>query len=322
VNAKHAIAGDSLSKCFITKDIFGNVTETYWALHGVSFEVFKGETLGILGESGSGKSTLAKILVGAEEPTEGSLLIDNKDVTELSEDKRKHRNRRVRMVYQNTLGSLNPSLSLGEILLEPLINMTKLDYSERIERLKQVLDLVGLKWEYINRLPHTFSAGERQRIAIARALVLDPVCIIADEPLSSLETSAQSQIINLILELQKNLGISFIIITHNLDVIRHMCDKLLVLCRGRTVEYGATMDIISTPLHPYTQNFLDISSNPQSNGELAGKDAQMNACVYSDRCSLCEERCKVESPVIRQVTGRQVACHLVQATDDKDRVTE
>lgn len=315
-----SIAGNSLSKCYTTKALFGP-SEVFWALKDISFSVMEGETLCILGESGSGKSTLAKLLVGAIEPTSGKLIIDDKDVATLSELKQKQRHSRVRMVYQNTLASLNPSRTIGEILLEPLINMTSLNKKERQEKLKQVLDLVGLKWEYTNRLPHSFSAGERQKIAIARALMLDPVCIIADEPLSSLETSAQSQIINLMLDLQEDLGLSFIIITYNIDVIKHMCDKVLVLCRGRQVEYGETNEVINNPKHPYTRQFLDTSTNKPRAATDSDNDANMPGCVFCDRCEDVSERCYKNQPEEAVIGDRLIYCH--QYSDhNQETVTE
>jgi len=306
----------SLTKEYLNSaNLFGK-SECFTALEDVSFTLTQGESLSILGEAGSGKSTLAKILVGAEHATSGVLEIDDKDVSKVKSNKHQNRNRRVRMVYQNTMGSLNPSLTIGEILSEPLINMTKLTKSEREERLFNVLELVGLKSDHSTRLPHTFSAGERQRIAIARALILDPVCIIADEPLSVLETSAQSQIVNLMLDLQKELNLSYIMISYNLDVVEHMCDKIMVLCRGRVVEYGATQQVLRNPKHPYTKSLLSRTQSP-INRKLETNESEMKGCIYCDRCMDVNEHCHQQKPEQVLVDGCLVSCHQYSETNKK-----
>lgn len=306
---KPSVVAANLSKKYLNKSSWGTEKECFWALKDISFDLTEGETLCILGESGSGKSTLAKILVGALEPDDGVLYIDNKIISDLSDSKRIQHNRRIRMVFQDTQGSLNPSLTLGQILLEPLVNMTTLEADEQQARIKKAVNLVGLKEEYLSRRPHSFSAGERQRIAIARALVMEPICIIADEPLSSLESSAQSQIINLMLDLQKDLGISFIIVTQDANVIKHMCDKVLVLCRGRIVEFGNAETVINTPRHPYTQDFLDVNIYHPKIKTTATMDASMSACVYYDRCDRATEICQTQSPDLTSLKDRIVSCH-------------
>lgn len=307
--SKQSVVATNLTKKYHNKSNWGTVEECFWALKDISFDIAEGETLCILGESGSGKSTLAKILVGALEPDEGDLYIDNKIISDLNDNKRIQHNRLIRMVFQDTRGSLNPSLTLGQILLEPLVNMTTLAADEQQTRIKKVVNLVGLKEEYLTRRPHSFSAGERQRIAIARALIMEPICIIADEPLSSLESSAQSQIINLMLDLQKELSISFIIVTQDANVISHMCDKVLVLCRGRIVEYGNAGMIINKPRHPYTQHFLDVNIYHPKIKTTATMDASMSACVYYDRCQRASEICQTQSPDMTILNDRIVSCH-------------
>ena len=306
---KTTIMVNHLAKSYSNKGVTDSSIEEFWALKDVSFEVMEGEILCILGESGSGKSTLAKLLVGAIEPTDGQMVVDNKDICNLSDSRRLQHNRRIRMVFQDTLGSLNPSRSLGEILAEPLINMTQLDKREQQQRIIKVLDLVGLKTEHLGRLPHSFSAGERQKIAIARALVMEPVCIIADEPLSSLESSAQSQIINLILDLQKHLNLSFIMVTQDANVIKHMCDKVIVLCRGRVVEYGPAKDVIENPRHPYTKQFLDVSKHSPRDHSGIHMDASTEACVFHDRCEIATDLCREVKPVPELESNRQICCH-------------
>jgi len=307
MSRSHAIAGSGLGKFYsVSKGLFGT-KETFQAIDNISFTLFEGDTLGVLGESGAGKSTLANILVGAETPSTGVLLIDNKDVTKIKTRQRLMTHRKVRMVYQDPYASLNPRLTIATLLEEPLRNITTLDSNERKERIIEVLNLVGLKSEHGRRLPHMFSAGERQRIAIARALILDPVCIVLDEPLSALDISVQSQIVNLMLELQKDLGLSYILITHNLPVIRHMCDQLMVLCKGRVVEYGPTQDILDNPIHPYTRDLLNKKTKVITSNNIT--DASFQGCVYCDRCSNPSEKCYSEVPSQELINEQLVSCH-------------
>ncbi|MCP3674810.1 MAG: ATP-binding cassette domain-containing protein [Gammaproteobacteria bacterium] len=300
----HAIAGSGLTKSYsVAKGLFGK-KELFQALDNISFTLLEGDTLGVLGESGAGKSTFANILVGAETPTDGLLLIDNKDVTNIKIQQRLSSHRKVRMVYQDPYASLNPRLTISSLLEEPLKNITKLDKFERKERIIKVLNLVGLKSEHGRRLPHMFSPGERQRIAFARALILDPVCIVLDDPLSSLDISVQSQIINLMLELQKDLGLSYVLITYNLPVIRHICDQLMVLCKGQIVEYGATKEILNNPMHPYTRDVLNKKSKT-----LTVNDASFSGCVYSERCNEATDKCNNEKPKQQLIEEQLVRCH-------------
>ncbi len=302
-----SISASGLSKCYtIDRGLFHKNTQ-FLALNNISFTLLEGETLGVLGESGAGKSTLAKLLVGEEIASSGLLLIDNKDVTHLNIHKRLIEHRKIRMVYQDPYASLNPSLTIIELLDEPLKNITKLNKSERKSRIIEVLNLVGLKSEHGRRLPHMFSPGERQRIAIARALILDPICIVLDEPLSALDISVQSQIINLMLELQENLKLSFILISYNLPVLWHMCDKLMVLCRGQIVEYGPTISIIDNPQHPYTKDILTNSSHSQNNIQVT--DASFCGCVYSDRCENALDICSTKQPEQSIIDEQIVYCH-------------
>ena len=303
----HAIAASSLSKYFPVSPGFFEKKHDYKALDDISFVLSEGETLGILGESGAGKSTLANILVGAELPSSGILLIDNKDVTAIDPLQRLKSHRKVRMVYQDPYASLNPQLSISSLLAESLVNTTDFDTSERNELIVKVLNLVGLKSEHGRRLPHMFSAGERQRIAIARALILEPVCIVLDEPLSALDVSVQSQIVNLMLELQNNLHLSYVLITHNLPIIKHMCDQLLVLCNGRMVEYGSTKTILDNPKHPYTTDLLNMKFKELNTNFV--KDASFEGCIYCDRCSFAEKHCFIEKPTQKLIDEQLVSCH-------------
>ncbi|PCJ48153.1 MAG: dipeptide ABC transporter ATP-binding protein [Gammaproteobacteria bacterium] len=314
----HAIAASALSKTYDITSGFFNKKESLIALEEISFTLLEGDTLGILGESGAGKSTLAKLLVGAETPSSGLLLIDSKDVTNLTTRERLSGHRKVRIVYQDPYASLNPRLTISSLLDEPLRNVTKLSKQERRKLIIKVLNLVGLKSEHGRRLPHMFSAGERQRIAIARALILDPVCIVLDEPLSSLDISVQSQIVNLMLELQKNLDLSYVLITYNLPVIKHMCDQLMVLCDGRMVEYGPTASVLESPKHPYTQDILNKKSKTSSSSTNVKK--QYPGCNYCDRCNYVSEHCYSDKPQQHLMGSQLVSCHKVEQINNTIKI--
>jgi oligopeptide/dipeptide ABC transporter ATP-binding protein len=305
----HTITASALSKHFVLKKGTFKKPEIFHALDNISFTLLEGETLGILGDAGAGKSTLANILVGAETASSGLLLIDNKDVTEVKSHQRLKSHRKVRLVYQNPYASLNPRLTIYKLLEEPLRNFTKLTKDECNDLIVKTLNLVGLREEHGRRLPHMFSAGERQRIAIARALILEPVCIVLDEPLSSLDISVQAQIINLMLELQKSLGLSYILITNNLPVIRHMCDQIMVLCRGQIVEFGPSSSILDNPKHPYTRDLLSKKSKVINSDQV--QDAAFKGCIYSDRCSFTSEKCNTTKPVQQMFDDQLVYCHKV-----------
>jgi len=303
------IAVSDLSKSYsVAKGFFGE-KELFKALEDISFSLFEGETLAVLGESGAGKSTLAKVLVGAELPSSGKLMMAGKDVFEDKTTGRLSRHYKIRMVYQDPYASLNPQLSINSLFDEPLRNFTQLDKAERKIRIVEVLNLVGLKSEHGRRLPHMFSAGERQRIAIARALILDPLCIVLDEPLSSLDISVQSQIVNLLLKLQKDLGLSYILITYNLSVIKHMSDQLMILCKGQMVEYGPTQDILDNPLHPYTKDILNKKTKILTTDD--SKDADTVRCVYCDRCSKASDICHSKKPAKQLINQQIVYCDRV-----------
>ncbi|MFT5452204.1 MAG: oligopeptide/dipeptide ABC transporter ATP-binding protein [Enterobacterales bacterium] len=307
---KHAITASALTKVYEVSTGFMEHKKSLVALDKISFTLQEGETLSILGESGSGKSTLANILVGAEVATSGLLLIDSKDVTNLHTTERLAGHRKVRIVHQDPYASLNPRLTIGTLLEEPLRNITKLSKHERQELIIKVLNLVGLKSEHGRRLPHMLSVGERQRIAIARALILDPVCIVLDEPLSSLDISVQSQIVNLMLELQKNLGISYVLISYNLQIIRHLSDQLMVLCDGRMVEYGPTASVLDNPKHPYTKDILNNKSKNSSSNST--KKSSYPGCNYCDRCSFVSNNCYSKKPLQTLIGNQIVSCHKVE----------
>jgi dipeptide transport system ATP-binding protein len=290
------------------------------AVGGISFAIEPGKTLAVVGESGCGKSTLARMVTLIEKPTEGSLSLDGIDAVNPPSNYAKDLRRMVQLVFQNPYGSLNPRKKVGTILEEPLAINTKLSSSERTERARAMMAKVGLRPEHYNRYPHMFSGGQRQRIAIARALMLSPKLVVADEPVSALDVSIQAQVLNLLADLQQEMGLAYLFISHDLGVVRHIAHDVLVMYLGHAVEHGPKDKIYARPLHPYTQALL--SSTPGITGvkrkrivlkgELPSPLNPPKGCVFSTRCPYVTERCKVERPQLRELDGRQVACHYAE----------
>ncbi|HSR71781.1 MAG TPA: dipeptide ABC transporter ATP-binding protein, partial [Kiloniellales bacterium] len=229
---------------------------TVKALAGVSFKLARGRTLAVVGESGCGKSTLARLVTRIEPPTSGRLLIDGRDVTEADAETARHIRRTVQIVFQDPFGSLNPRKKVGAILEEPLVINTRMSAAERRARAEEMMAKVGLRPEHYGRYPHMFSGGQRQRIAIARALMLQPRILVADEPVSALDVSIQAQVLNLLMDLQEEFALAYLFISHDLSVVRHIADEVMVMYLGRPVEQGAKARIFEAPRHPYTQALL------------------------------------------------------------------
>ena len=288
------------------------------ALNGVSFSLKAGKTLAVVGESGCGKSTLARALTLIEEPSAGSLRIVGREVAGASRAERKQLRRDVQMVFQNPYASLNPRQKIGDQLAEPLAINTSLSRSERRERVQAMMQQVGLRPEHYQRYPHMFSGGQRQRIAIARAMMLNPKIVVADEPTSALDVSIQAQVLNLFMDLQEQFNTAYVFISHNLSVVQHVADQILVMYLGRPVEMGDAERIYSRPLHPYTQALLSatptIHPDPAKpkikiQGELPNPLDPPSGCAFHKRCPYATERCAVEVPELRLLDARQVACH-------------
>nr|WP_314877992.1 peptide ABC transporter ATP-binding protein [uncultured Pseudomonas sp.] len=291
------------------------------ALNGVSFELEAGQTLAVVGESGCGKSTLARALTLIEEPTAGSLQIAGTEVTGASKEQRKQLRRDVQMVFQSPYASLNPRQKIGDQLAEPLLINTSLSKQERREKVQAMMQQVGLRPEHYQRYPHMFSGGQRQRIALARAMMLQPKVLVADEPTSALDVSIQAQVLNLFMDLQKEFNTAYVFISHNLAVVRHVADQVLVMYLGRPAEMGPKADIYDKPLHPYTQALLSatpaIHPDPLKPkirivGELPNPLNPPDGCAFHKRCPYATERCSKEVPAFRQVGTRQVACHYAE----------
>ena len=289
---------------------------TVKAVDGVSFTLASGQTLAVVGESGCGKSTLSRLLCGMEQPSAGQLLLDG---APLRADPRS-----VQMIFQDPYGSLNPRKTTAALIDEPLRINTDLNAGERLAKVREILAQVGLGAEHETRYPHMFSGGQRQRIAIARALVLRPRILVADEPVSALDLSVQSQIINLLMDLRDEFQLALIFVSHNLHVVRHVADTVLVMYLGRAVEQGPAQSVFARPLHPYTQALL--SSTPSTSGrkktrlrlagELPSPLAPPPGCALNTRCPFATELCRTTRPDPREVDGRAVACHHVEVVAD------
>ncbi len=295
---------------------------TVRAVDGVSFRLEAGKTLAVVGESGCGKSSLARVLAMLEPPTEGELLVDGAPTAGISRGRQSELRRVVQMVFQNPYGSLNPRNTVGRILDEPLAINTALSQSERKQAGRDMLAKVGLRPDQYDRYPHMFSGGQRQRIAIARALMLRPRVVIADEPVSALDVSIQGQILNLLMDLQDEFKLAYLFVSHDLGVVHHLADEVMVMYLGRPVEHGDTERVFDTPRHPYTRALL--ASRPKVKvggraerkvltGELPSPLNPPPGCAFHKRCAYASERCMVERPEPRMVAGRSVSCHHAES---------
>ncbi|MFO0991054.1 MAG: dipeptide ABC transporter ATP-binding protein [Hyphomicrobiales bacterium] len=293
---------------------------TLKALDGASFTLDRGKTLAVVGESGCGKSTLARLVTMIEPPTAGSLLIEGKEIAGASRETLKELRSKVQIVFQNPYGSLNPRQKIGHMLEEPLLVNTNAARAERTERAREMMANVGLRPEHYDRYPHMFSGGQRQRIAIARALMLSPTVLVLDEPVSALDLSIQAQVLNLLADIQEKLNLAYLFISHDLSVVRHIANDVMVMYLGRVVEQGTREDIFSNPQHPYTQALLSATPQPDPErkrqrivlkGELPSPLSPPPGCTFNPRCPLAFERCRVESPELLASHRSLVACHAV-----------
>lgn len=293
----------------------------------MSFSLARGKTLAVVGESGCGKSTLARQLTMIEPPTAGRLVIEGEDVAGAGRAKIAELRRRVQMVFQNPFASLNPRKTVEQTLGEPLAINTSLDAAGRAERIARMMRTVGLRPEHAKRYPHMFSGGQRQRIAIARAMILEPRIVVADEPVSALDVSIQAQILNLFMDLQEQFKTSYVFISHNLAVVQHIADDVMVMYFGGVAELGDKKTIFANPRHPYTRSLM--SATPAINesdrriqiklqGELPSPLNPPTGCTFHQRCPYAIERCRLEEPLLREVDGRLVSCHRAEEVGDAD----
>ena len=288
------------------------------ALDGVSFTLREHETLAVVGESGCGKSTLARQVTMIERPSSGELRLAGEDVGSADRPTLKRLRPQVQMVFQNPYASLNPRKRVGTLLEEPLAINARLQSGARREAARSMLAQVGLRPEHYARYPHMFSGGQRQRIAIARALMLNPRLLVADEPLSALDVSIQAQVLNLLMDLQQRLGVAYLFISHNLQVVRHIGDSVAVMYLGRIVEIGPKATVFARPAHPYTRALMAStpSLDPKARrervavkGELPSPLNPPPGCAFHKRCPYAVDRCRTDLPVLEPLGDAQVACH-------------
>jgi peptide/nickel transport system ATP-binding protein/oligopeptide transport system ATP-binding protein len=305
----------------IHKGFFSRVSGQVYAVDGVSFEIRRGETLGLVGESGCGKSTVGRTLLRLLEPTDGSIRIEGADITHLDRESLLPYRRRMQMIYQDPYASLNPRMSAGEIVGEPMTIHNDGAASERQERVAALFERVGLRPEAIDNYPHEFSGGQRQRIGIARALALNPDLIVGDEPVSALDVSIQAQIINLLMDLQEEFNLSYLFVAHDLAVVEHISHRVAVMYLGRIVEMTDKQSLFEMPLHPYTEALLSAVPIPKSSargrkrviltGDVPSPINPPSGCHFHTRCPYAMARCKVDVPVLREVVpGHFASCHL------------
>lgn len=305
----------------IYSGIFRSHTGDVKAVDGVSFDIFQGETLGLVGESGCGKSTVGRALIRLYELTAGSVVIDGEDIAKLSPEKLRKKRPTMQMVFQDPQASLNPRMTLARIIGEPLVEHTDWDADRRLARIYELMDAVGLNRRFANRFPHEFSGGQRQRIGIARALALNPKFIVCDEPIAALDVSIQAQVVNLLEDLQAKFGLTYLFISHDLSMVRHIADRVAVMYLGRIAELSPRDALFARPLHPYAEALLSAVPEPDPNlarrdriilkGDVPSPARPPKGCNFCTRCPKAFARCHVEKPQLQQVEpGRQVACHL------------
>ncbi|EGY51733.1 peptide ABC transporter ATP-binding protein [Neisseria shayeganii] len=305
----------SLARHYPVSQGLGKPKKFVKALNGISFQLQAGKTLAVVGESGCGKSTLARQLTLIESPSSGELLINGEGTAKLSRRALKDLRTEIQMVFQNPYGSLNPRQTIEYQLTEPLTIHTKLSRAEKHEKVVEMMKKVGLRPEHAQRYPHMFSGGQRQRIALARAMMLNPKIVVADEPTSALDVSIQAQVLNLFMDLQDEFHTAYVFISHNLSVVQHVADEVMVMYLGKAVEHGSKEAVFSSPQHPYTQALLAAAPSVNGHktdlklqGELPSPLNPPGGCALHQRCPHATERCAREEPVLREWQGRLVAC--------------
>ena len=292
------------------------------AVDDVSFSIEEGETLGLVGESGCGKSTLGRTIIGLYEPTEGSVYFNGQEISSLKGKERRELTKQMQIIYQDPYACLNPRMTVADIIAEGLDIHGIYKGEERQKRIFELLELVGMNQEHANRFPHEFSGGQRQRVGIARALAINPKFIICDEPISALDVSIQAQVVNLLEDLQRKLGLTYLFIAHDISMVAHISNRIAVMYLGAMVEMGSSETIMTNPLHPYTQALLSAvpfadpvaSRNRERiklSGDVPSPMSTQTGCKFASRCSKCMECCKTEAPVSKEIEpGHFVSCHL------------
>lgn len=316
----HLLQVENLVKHFpIHGGLLGREVANVKAVQGVSFTIQKGETLGLVGESGCGKSTLGRCLIRLINPSSGKVLFKNQDITHIQGERLRELRRQMQIIFQDPYASLNPRMTIGAVIEEPLLIHNLFPHpKERFDRVRELIRLVGLREEALARYPHEFSGGQRQRVGIARALAVNPELIICDEPVSALDVSIQAQVINLLMELQQKLGLTYVFIAHDLKVVEHVSTRVAVMYLGKIVELTSADELYRNPLHPYTKALLSAIPVPNPGarkeriilkGDVPSPMNPPSGCQFHPRCPIASEECRQNEPQLREVSpGHWVSC--------------
>ena len=310
-----------LKKYFVTsKGLFGGKSSYVSAVNGVTLDIKKGETLGLVGESGCGKSTLGRTILRLTPMTSGEIIFDGRDITKLKNEEMRLLRQKMQMIFQDPYSCLNPRMNILELVRAPLDVFSIGTPKERMEKVKEMLEIVGMGEQHMMRYPHEFSGGQRQRVGIARALISNPQFVVCDEPVSALDVSVRASVLNLMRNLQERFGLTYLFISHDLSVVKHISDRVAVMYLGGIVEITTKDELYKNPLHPYTKALLsaipipdtDVKAEPKVlEGDLPSPFNPPSGCRFHTRCEHCTARCREEAPVLKDMGGgHQVACHL------------
>ena len=318
---KVLLEDQKVKKEFVTsKSLTGKPLKIVHAVDSVDLTIYEGETIGVVGESGCGKSTLGHCILQLIRPTAGNVLYRGEDITKLNKEQMRQMRRKMQLIFQDPYASLNPRMTVLELIMAPLEAFGIGTMEERVKRVKEIMELVGMPENMMNRYPHEFSGGQRQRIVIARALVLNPEFVVCDEPVSALDVSVRAQVLNLIQELKKKKHLTYMFISHDLSVVKYISDRIAVMYLGRIVEIAEKNELYNNPQHPYTKALLSAIPIPDVDnkmkreiltGDVPSPLNPPSGCYFHTRCKYATERCKTECPALHDVgNGHMVACHL------------